>query len=362
MAQVGIVGFNCATGLGVVTSDFYKHLPFAAWLVIEHPRLGVDHSHLDTRCLLAGRPTDRRPDGRNCDDDARDLLQQARVQEWLSGLDTIFAVERSYVRGLWSLANSMGINTVLMPNAEWFRPEDPEMRLVDCFIAPTQACAQMLERTGFGDRTLYIPHVVDTERFAFQQRSRANVFVHCRGWGGYAERKGTALVLEAARRAPDVQFIVHYQQPIHGVIPPNVTPAGPVAQPEEQYQVADVAIQPSRWEGVGLQILEAMSCGLPTIVTDAPPMNEYPTDKRLCVAASPAPASINGKPWIGYNARVEQIVNTIHALHDQPVDEMSRAARARMEMRSWSRLRGEYQGVLGMTAEPHSLPLAPETA
>ena len=41
------------------------------------------------------------------------------------------------------------------------------------------------------------------------------------------------------------------------------------------YQESDVAILPSKWEGLGLTFLEAIGCGLPIITVDAPPMNEF---------------------------------------------------------------------------------------
>ena len=40
------------------------------------------------------------------------------------------------------------------------------------------------------------------------------------------------------------------------------------------YNNADVLVFPSNNEGFGIPIIEAMSCGIPCIVSDAPPMNE----------------------------------------------------------------------------------------
>jgi 1,2-diacylglycerol 3-alpha-glucosyltransferase len=41
---------------------------------------------------------------------------------------------------------------------------------------------------------------------------------------------------------------------------------------------ADVCVAPSRWEGLGLHLYEAMALGLPVITNDAPPMNEVIVD------------------------------------------------------------------------------------
>jgi 1,2-diacylglycerol 3-alpha-glucosyltransferase len=41
----------------------------------------------------------------------------------------------------------------------------------------------------------------------------------------------------------------------------------------------DVCLAPSRWEGLGLHLYEAMALGLPVITNDAPPMNEVIFDR-----------------------------------------------------------------------------------
>ena len=42
----------------------------------------------------------------------------------------------------------------------------------------------------------------------------------------------------------------------------------------------DVSISPSRWEGLGLPLYEAVAFGMPTIANDDPPMNEVVTRRR----------------------------------------------------------------------------------
>jgi 1,2-diacylglycerol 3-alpha-glucosyltransferase len=45
------------------------------------------------------------------------------------------------------------------------------------------------------------------------------------------------------------------------------------------YHLADYYLYPTRLEGIGLTLIEAIACGLIPIITDAPPMNEFVTDK-----------------------------------------------------------------------------------
>jgi glycosyltransferase involved in cell wall biosynthesis len=268
-------------------------------------------------------------------------------EDWLDGLDVLFSIEREFVPGLWQLAKRRGIRIVFMPNAEWFAPEYLPAHLVNTFIAPTHFCAALLEECGFGRRTCYVPHPVDTTKFAFRERERAEVFVHFRGWGGYRERKGTGIVLRAARRCPQVPFAIGCQSPPRSQWSAKIAVFGPTATPEEQYTLGDVAIQPSRWEGVGLSILEAMASGLPTIVADAPPMNEYPADAELLMPATPHPVML-GRPWIAWEIHSAVLAETIRRLHGQNIAELSRRARARMELRSWDQLRPELTRALGI--------------
>ena len=328
--RIGLVGYACDTGLGVAARDFFHHLPFERFLVIPHPRFGAEP------------PIDPRVRVLPVTAAGRDL------RRWLSGLDGIFSIEICYLSRLWPLAKQMGLRIALMPNAEWIDPADPNLQLVDTFIAPTRACHRLLSRIGFARRSIYIPHPVDTHRFAFRERVVADVFLHCRGWGGYKERKGTDIVFETARRCPQAAFLVRAQSRPGLPLPPNLVVKGPIRSPERLYHSGDVAIQPSRWEGVGLQILEAMSCGIPVIVPDAPPMNEYPADRSLCVPATRSIVMLGHRKWPCWETDPARLAQLVSDLNGAGVSFLSRRARARMERRSWTRLLPRFLSALEM--------------
>jgi glycosyltransferase involved in cell wall biosynthesis len=328
--SVGLVGFACDTGLGNAASTFAEHLPFARRLVLAHPTFGINPTRLDDRCALG----------------SLDMPGEA-VDSWLDGLDAVFAIQAGYAPDLWRRARARGILTVLMPNAEWFAPRHPDIALIDRFIAPTLSCAEMLAEAGLGERTVFIPHAIDTHRFAFRRRARAERFLHVRGWGD-GDRKGTAFVVEAARQCPEIPFIIRTQTPIPGALPANVELLGAVASPEALYADGDVAIQPSRYEGVGLPILEAMAAGLPTLVPDVPPMNEYAAGPELIVKSGRTTHSLVGHPFPVAEVDVDDLAHAIRRLHGQPIGGLSEAARRRMEERSWDRLRPDYLDALGL--------------
>ena len=45
-----------------------------------------------------------------------------------------------------------------------------------------------------------------------------------------------------------------------------------------QFAGCDVCLSPSRWEGLGLPLYEAVAFGMPSITNDSPPMNEIVLD------------------------------------------------------------------------------------
>ena len=61
---------------------------------------------------------------------------------------------------------------------------------------------------------------------------------------------------------------------------------GYVAQDElvELYRGAACLVQPSRYEGFGLPVLEAMACGTPVVAVDEPALREVAGDAALIVA------------------------------------------------------------------------------
>ncbi|WP_342104781.1 MSMEG_0565 family glycosyltransferase [Methylobacterium sp. SI9] len=118
--------------------------------------------------------------------------------------------------------------------------------------------------------------------------------------GGFAGRKNLLAIIEAFaalhQRIPDAQLVVAGEaSPAEPTgyealccaaleraglsVGPGkpVIRAGPVAQADMPglYRLADTLVVPSRAEGYGQCVLEAMACGTPVIVSARPPFTEY---------------------------------------------------------------------------------------
>ena len=103
------------------------------------------------------------------------------------------------------------------------------------------------------------------------------------------DRKGTDLVIRAfSKLSHNARLVVHTKRENLYTTYPDVTET--IRQLEDEgrleirnetvsapglYHLGDVYVYPSRLEGIGLTVPEALSCGLPGIVSDNPPMNEF---------------------------------------------------------------------------------------
>ena len=111
-------------------------------------------------------------------------------------------------------------------------------------------------------------------------------FFHSAGYS--PARKGTDLVLQAfSRLTGQCKLVVHSQEELKRSLPDYtglirelkqrgslITIESTVSAPG-LYHLGDVYVYPSRLDGLGLTIAEALACGLPAIVSDTPPMNEF---------------------------------------------------------------------------------------
>jgi glycosyltransferase involved in cell wall biosynthesis len=127
--------------------------------------------------------------------------------------------------------------------------------------------------TNYGLQSEVVPTGVDTEFFTPYGDRPANVRPRVLFVGALRAFKGPQVVLDAAQRYPQADFVVvgdgvmaqELRDRAKGLT--NVVMRGPLGRTavREEYRGADIFMFPSRWEGSPRVLMEAAASGLPVI-------------------------------------------------------------------------------------------------
>jgi len=262
LSNWAVVGFKDDTGIGRMTRDIQQVLGVGHHIVAPSERMEGYPLEGTHELLLS------------------DSLDADKLKEFLSGLKGIICLERLHWRSdLIPVAKSLGIKVVCVPMWEWFRGTDEDWKDADLFLCPNLKAVEVLRSYGF-DNTMHVPWPLDLEALPSREVSGvARTFIHNAGLVDHDDRKGTSCVVKAFSkvRNPDICLIIRMQQESPLPIKDHRIDLriGNLDNPAELYTEGDVAIQPSRMEGLGFMVLEPVCCGMPVITTDAAPMNEY---------------------------------------------------------------------------------------
>jgi glycosyltransferase involved in cell wall biosynthesis len=320
--------------LGHQNRDIANHLGVERWLVPRFVR------HRD--------PT---PHGLPCQIDTMSTgLEPVELAAWLDGLDAVVFVESPVFPQLTSLARRLGVSVVCIPNWEWLHAGLDWLDDVDLMLCPTHYTAGLLSewkaRFGFGWIIDTVPWPIDTERFHFVPRRVCQTFVFVNGSGGAAavaddrskamfQRKGLDVLLAAARKVPQIPLIIYASSDDIESEPPNVQWRPPPADNTQLYHDGDVYIQPSRWEGLGLPLLECQAAGMPLITTNLPPMNEH---RPLALIPAMDEAVFLSPEFCIPAAHIEpeDLAEVMRSVHGQEINAVSIRARQFVERdHSW---------------------------
>lgn len=189
--------------------------------------------------------------------------------------DVLFLTVPTHVKGWWE-GQRPHIFTMYETND---LPEGMRDQLhnFETILTPSQACVDMFSK--YHDNVKYVPLGVDGERWHFQERNKGDVFFNFLIAGsGY--RKGNDLAHKAFLKVfggrkfsggpiPRLLMKSPKSEQYEGE---NVEVFGGYMSPQDEvalYASAHCYLQPSRGEGWGMQPMQAMAQGLPTILSDA---------------------------------------------------------------------------------------------
>ena len=214
-------------------------------------------------------------------------IPREKLDHWIlnNQLDIVIFVEERNLY-LIDVAKNRGTRVMEMIFWEFFDPSLVQhYKKHDRILCPTEACHRALTSLGL-ENAEYIPWGADLGIFKPVERdeNKKIIFFHPAGWGGMHARRGTEYVLKAFKnmeKQDKAELLIHTQAPLDieeqdniRVIQSNLSHS----EIAKLYQKSDVAVLPSKWEGLGLTFPESLACGLPVITVDASPMNEFVKD------------------------------------------------------------------------------------
>lgn len=336
--RLGLIARADSRGLGIQCKAFYDQLRPHKTLVVDCPSAQPLPLRMDwypDATWVHGLPTTR------------------DFRHWLQDVDVVYTAETGYGTALWDEAERQGVKTVLHANFEFLNRND----------RPTVWAAPSLWNFGdFPAPKLHLPVPVETDRFPIRRYpvyATAKRFLHVVGrptWNGAQDlhRNGTTDVIQALQHVTsDIEVTFRCQasgyvetllQTAH--IPGNVTVAvdsGDHPNYWDAYTDQDVLLMPRRFGGLCLPVNEALGAGIPALMTDIPPNNQW----------LPKPWLVHAEPCGSFVAkqRVQMYQVDLH-LYAAKIDEMASSARvfadARLEAQrlggelSWDSLRDTY--------------------
>ena len=249
----------------------------------------------------------------------------------------------------------MGVRVACVPMWECSDLSLGWWRDVDLLLCPTRLAfdrfSEWKRRFGFAWDLVDLPWPIDTHRFRFRRRERCRRFLFVNGTGGGRgvslngklteyRRKGMETLLRAAGLLHPIPFLAYSQVDCPLPLPRNVELRLPPEANERLYEEGDVCVQPSHWEGLGLQMLECQAAGLPLVTTDAPPMNELRPLRAVRPRGRELVASVGAHVLTSHLFSPDDLAAELRSLYLTDISEASDAARAFIEREhSWETAR-----------------------
>lgn len=238
------------------------------------------------------------------------------LKDWFARIETMIVVENlTMTTGIFTAAKTAGVRTVFVPNLDWAciggrldsrgfvaavngLVTKPGVPAIDQVWAKTEKTFERLLDVQVDAARLRlvpwsIPDPVVTGRCTTP--TRVTRFYMNAGYHGWRNRRGVDIAIRAfetvrARHGGDVELHIHTLKGPTVVCPgagPTVACPGVVWLYGERSRAAlqadllmvDVVLFPSRWEGFGIPLLEALHAGTPVIAPAGWPMNELFTDR-----------------------------------------------------------------------------------
>jgi glycosyltransferase involved in cell wall biosynthesis len=294
------------------------------------------------------------------------------IEEFLQDLDCVFVAEAPYSYWLYERARQLGVKVAVAYNYEffdWFKY--PHLSKPDMLIAPSRwhyyDVQRWCEQHNIKHQYLHWP--VDRDKLPLRPITKAHTFLHVVGRAAAHDRNGTLTVIEAAKHVKSDAVIKMHFQGEQGIGHQVTHKLGDYQQAVESAQAAgarieisvsdyddyqdvyregDVLLLPRRYGGNCLPMNEALSCGMPVVMTNVSPNNSF-LDTTWLVDAQ-LEATFEPRTVIGiFSARPEDLaykIDEFAAMSESQMQAHSAIADGLAQSIDWKVMRKQYVDTL----------------
>lgn len=288
--KIGLLAYSSNTGLGYQTWDFARYIKPSKVLISDLQSFNAMETHHErfseyNNRIAAGIPTDF-----DC--------------EWLvDGMDVVFVAETPLNYHLFEYAKKKGVKTVQQLNPEfWEYFEKRNLPTPTVFACPSPWLMNEIKATKLAD-TIHWPVPIDRAKVPERNIESVKTIVHIIGRPAAHDRNGTIAFLNAAKyfgmkykykvfyqEPRDIRAIQHFKEVLHllelvkAELGNNFEIVKDISNNADMFKEGDLMVLPRRYAGLCLPMWEALSSGMPVIMTDVSPNNEILPPQWLCGA------------------------------------------------------------------------------
>jgi|TARA_R100001530_G_scaffold127734_1_gene97060 glycosyltransferase involved in cell wall biosynthesis len=325
--RIGAVLRADNSGLGTLSYDFYKHLPFSKIMIA-----GSTYEQFYDRY-------DGAPNGFIA---ARGIPTRDECLEFVKDLDMLVCFETPYNWNLIKYAREQGVKTALVVMYEWTPMKDSMPEEFDLYLCPTQLDYDTL----WGNKVL-IPVPVDREKTKFIKRTGGTEFLFNNGHGGTGGRNSINEFLQALPFVEsDVTFHIRSQVPFEMDFKDKRVKITMGEVPHEAlWAIGDVYIHLHKFDGLSLPLQEALSAGLPILAIDREPYNTI-LPKEMMIP--PSATGMSQLPLRDIQTCtvapkiIAQKIDEIAKMGSKKIEELSEKSNELAEEFSWEKLAPKY--------------------